>query len=59
MKFSIGDTVIRRGSEAQGRVIAMRDGKVKIYWDTHTTTWADASTLVHALTQRREKTDGR
>jgi hypothetical protein len=53
MKFLIGDTVIRRGSEAQGRIIAMRDGKVKIYWTTHTTTWVNVSTLVHALPQSK------
>ena len=58
MKFSIGETVIRRGSEAQGRVITVRDGQVKVYWSSHTTTWADARTLVRALPQSKERNRG-
>jgi hypothetical protein len=50
--MQIGSKVARKDSPAiAGVVLARCDGKAEVRWTTHTTTWADASTLVHALPQ--------
>ena len=57
----IGDRVIRKDApEVQGTVIAIQDGKAKVYWSSHISQWIDVEALMLAgKTPRATEKDGK
>ena len=47
--MKIGNRVARKDApEVQGTVIAIQDGKAKVYWSSHISQWIDTAALMLA-----------